>query len=456
MSRTINLTVLSCPLFQTFIVRVFVSPTHSAPPSSMTRFLGSWFGAFPFALSEVNGRLRAKDSTGDSRLYAARPIGVPPFAKSKNECLVRDSMLAPARKKLIETVDTAVKEREESLALVTGQASSVLGGVCSNETDFTGSLKRYFREILADVVHEKSMFSGDGTLWLEESLGVTSRHRNMRSHYRETEGNVDECRAQRNGLEYDSYLSHRDYAVAQRSLVADAALVYTHTRSLNTLMDHMENLGHTSAPYVEGLAVELLPFQSQTVQWATEREQTPGGIQTFLSAKLPASACAGIDLYYNFVTGKISREKPHVVRGGIIAEQMGLGKTVISLATILRNPAPPLPESGSSVSSINVTPAISSGAAFWDPDLYSRTSTSKKKRGSIISRGTLVVVSCWIKLTAVWLACCCSLTYTATLCLCLFLVSVQRLSCWPVDRRSQVQVEGSRPGIFLSWRGTQA
>jgi SNF2 family DNA or RNA helicase len=168
----------------------------------------------------------------------------------------------------------------------------------------------------------------------------------------------------------------------------------------------MEDLGHASAPYVEGLTVDLLPFQSQTVGWATEREQTPGGIQAFLSTKLPnqdlnynsflSTKLPNQDLNYNFVTGKLSHDKPHLVRGGIIAEQMGLGKTVISLALILRNPAPALPESGSATSSIDALPTISAGATFWDPDLYSRTSASKKKRGRIISRGTLVVVRCWM------------------------------------------------------------
>jgi SNF2 family DNA or RNA helicase len=157
-------------------------------------------------------------------------------------------------------------------------------------------------------------------------------------------------------------------------------------------LDHLENLGHAAAPFVEGLAVELLPFQSQTVQWATEREQTPGGVNAFLWTKLPSVSQPNTDLYFSPILEELTVTKPMLARGGIIAEQMGLGKTVISLALILRNPAPPLPVSGTAIASINVTPAISAGAAFWDPDLYSRTSASKKKRGRIISRGTLVVV----------------------------------------------------------------
>jgi hypothetical protein len=325
-------------------------------------------------------------------------IGIPPFRKTFTQCRIHLISITSTTEKLIGTLDNLTKDRETSLALEASKGLSVLGGVCSSETDFAGSIKRYFREILADVVHGKSMSRFDGdqqeALWLDESLGVTSRHRKMRTYHQETDGLVGEpLNHFRYKMEYDSYLSHRDYALAQQSLVGNAAQVFKSTQNLGALMDHMENLGHAAAPYVEGLTVELLPFQSQTVGWATEREQTPGGIQAFLSTKLPTSTFPTQDLFYNFVTGKISRDKPHLVRGGIIAEQMGLGKTVISLALILRNPAPALPESGSAVASINVIPTVSAGTAFWDPDLHFRTSATKKKRGNIISRGTLVVVS---------------------------------------------------------------
>jgi SNF2 family DNA or RNA helicase len=195
---------------------------------------------------------------------------------------------------------------------------------------------------------------------------------------------------------YASILSGEEYPFAMTSMRKDAKRIHDKTKTLNGLMDHLENLGHAVAPFVEGLAVELLPFQSQTVQWATEREQTPGGVNAFLWTKLPSLAQPHTDLYFSPILEELTVTKPQLARGGIIAEQMGLGKTVISLALILRNPAPPLPVSGTAIASINVTPAISSGAAFWDPDLYSRTSASKKKRGQIISRGTLVVVRSWM------------------------------------------------------------
>jgi hypothetical protein len=116
-------------------------------------------------------------------------------------------------------------------------------------------------------------------------------------------------------------------------------------------------------------------------------KQTPRGVNAFLWTKLPSIAQSNTELYFSPILEDLTTTKPKPARGGIIAEQMGLGKIVISPALILRNPAPPLPVSGTALSSINATPAISSGAAFWDHDMYTRTSASKKKCGRMISRG---------------------------------------------------------------------
>jgi hypothetical protein len=412
-----GLTPLSFLIFlnQKFTLRVFVNiavpgssrsspPRSLTPPSYLTQFLATWFGVVPFPLADVSGLIRA-----DSEALAFRyqpSVPVPPFR-------LREGILDAASKKKDEMAKIHNKiadQRAGTFALESGTGCSILGGLCTNETDFAGTLKRYCREILPDVVaHESSNFN----LGLAENgFGIVSRHRSMRQDQKWVVpfgcGEEIPPPSETNLHNFDYFLSSKQYAFAVESMKDDARKVWEKTTTLNGLMDHLENLGHATAPFVEGLAVELLPFQSQTVQWATEREHTPGGINAFLWTKLPSVAQPNTDLYFSPILEKLTTTKPKLARGGIIAEQMGLGKTVISLAMILRNPAPPLPASGTAVSSINVTPAISSGAAFWDPDLYSRTSASKKKRGSIISRGTLVVVSresCvgfWVALLLDW------------------------------------------------------
>ena len=127
-----------------------------------------------------------------------------------------------------------------------------------------------------------------------------------------------------------------------------------------------------------------------------------GGIQRFFWAKLPkqngkppvfkgskvVQKCE--QLYFNPIINKFRKSPPRLVRGGFIAEEMGLGKTVITLALILKNPAPALPASGSPVQALAKLPSTTA----WDKELHQNTpSSASKLRGSLISRGTLVIVS---------------------------------------------------------------
>lgn len=77
-------------------------------------------------------------------------------------------------------------------------------------------------------------------------------------------------------------------------------------------------------------------------------------------------------------------------------------KTVISLALILKHPAPQLPISGSNVSALTTAPAPSDERdPKWDMGLYARASAGIPKRGSILSRGTLVI--CPVSLVGQWI-----------------------------------------------------
>ena len=76
------------------------------------------------------------------------------------------------------------------------------------------------------------------------------------------------------------------------------------------------------------------------------------------------------------------------------------GKTVISLALILRNPAPTYPVSGSSSSSLKGTIGTT-GQPFWDPSPAAPTKHDNNKEGAILSRGTLVV--CTVSLVGQWI-----------------------------------------------------
>ena len=102
--------------------------------------------------------------------------------------------------------------------------------------------------------------------------------------------------------------------------------------------------------------------------------------------KLPDDPTSELqDLYFNPMIQQFRRGPPGVVRGGIIAEETGLGKTLISLALILKHPAPELPASGSLTSEFDIEGVPSK--------LDKPTLMGNDKTGSILSRGTLVIVS---------------------------------------------------------------
>ena len=201
----------------------------------------------------------------------------------------------------------------------------------------------------------------------------------------------------------DAILGYQTSAAAEHCFVDDARKCKEiYNVSIKDVMLQVENLGHESEDCVEGLKIDLLDFQRQSLKWALERELTPGGVQSFFWPKLPTPAGQG-DLYYNPLMNSFRKDKPALVRGGIIAEQMGLGKTVISLALILKNPAPAFPLSGSPISELQKKDPNNgaSGNRFWDKTLYEKTSIRSKKTGSIICRGTLVV--CPVSLVGQWI-----------------------------------------------------
>lgn len=128
----------------------------------------------------------------------------------------------------------------------------------------------------------------------------------------------------------------------------------------------------------------------------------PGGIQSFFWSKVSND----LPLYYNPILHQFGEDPPAVVRGGFLAQEMGLGKTVISLALILKNPAPANPPSGTPISMLETAnpPPMAAAAATttslggyndvetgWNKDLYKNTSGINNKRGSILCGGTLVV-----------------------------------------------------------------
>lgn len=109
---------------------------------------------------------------------------------------------------------------------------------------------------------------------------------------------------------------------------------------------------------ISGVESTLYPFQKRAVQWLLRREGvewSPGeGVRTVAKSDetmisnsfMPVRDYAGLTCYINHVLGLVTldvtpfKEAEQQIKGGILAEEMGLGKTVemISLITLHQRP----------------------------------------------------------------------------------------------------------------------
>ncbi|CAM9847939.1 unnamed protein product, partial [Phaeothamnion confervicola] len=125
-------------------------------------------------------------------------------------------------------------------------------------------------------------------------------------------------------------------------------------------------------PQPSEIRPELFDFQRSTVQWMLDRERDEAGINGFFWQRrdwADTAEAGGSPLYYFPLAGEFRLTRPPLVRGGLLAEEMGLGKTVEILSLIVRNR--------------RVIPA--------DAELDSH-GRPVDDRGRLLSRGTLIVV----------------------------------------------------------------
>ncbi len=283
--------------------------------------LGAWVGVEPFPLHTLGRSIRAYSSIGDKWFWEN---AFPPFQLTKEE---NAQLVESAQAEMQDAVTNYNKQIDLSCAKLSLHSSNgdscCLGGICPAINTFAAFLRRYFAEILPDqaLYHLTTWSKRESeslVSWKGRAAGITSHHRVM---YNTKSENRDKFRY----LSMVSFLQNQDIPLAFTNLAKDSLrAVQRTTTSINGILVHLENLGHEEAPFVEGLNVELLPFQRQTLQWALERETTTDGLYSFLSAKLPLME----GVYYHPVTESVNMKKPKLVRGGIIADEMGLGKTV--------------------------------------------------------------------------------------------------------------------------------
>lgn len=112
----------------------------------------------------------------------------------------------------------------------------------------------------------------------------------------------------------------------------------TYQFSLAGLLKYAESSGYDYSSYIRptGLAVELFDFQKSTYSWMLDQERMERGLNSFFweEWKYPSAS-----IFYFPLAGEFRLKRPPHASGGLLCEEMGLGKTVEVIALILGNPA---------------------------------------------------------------------------------------------------------------------
>lgn len=113
--------------------------------------------------------------------------------------------------------------------------------------------------------------------------------------------------------------------------------------SASGLLRRVESIGYASLTEEQRenvkkrLTVDLYPFQEQTVRWMLDKENDEYSINEHFWEERSFTDSAngkGGHFYYFPKAGEVRLHRPPQTRGGMVTEEMGLGKTVEALAVI--------------------------------------------------------------------------------------------------------------------------
>eukprot|EP00943_MAST-04B_sp_MAST-4B-sp1_P009028 g9028.t1 len=109
--------------------------------------------------------------------------------------------------------------------------------------------------------------------------------------------------------------------------------------TLPGLLKDQEHPGYRSIDQPDGIALTLKEYQRQTIAWMEDQESLSNGLNSLFWEKRQWLDSAGKHdvFYYMPSAGELRLEQPPMVWGGLLCEEMGLGKTVEIVSCILND-----------------------------------------------------------------------------------------------------------------------
>jgi hypothetical protein len=324
---------ISHPFITIFAQKILISITlniqafrASLKVKCLASLLGAWYSMLPFKLSELTIGLPAgrNKTTAEKSSFVKNETGIRPRPIPAQRMELENELDEDKYQALIDYKNEA-SGIKSSLSFISSSGKARNGGIVDDDVSFKGTLRRFFRENLTDNYTAlcEYGFNSLGLSPVGKKLGIISTHRPMSGQ--------SSLLSMNNTHGLKSYLSEEDLDICHRYLSEQLIARKREATGINGIMTQLENLHHQPVDHVEGFidTLQLLDFQREAVQWASERERVEGGIQSFLWTKLPSAyryvtdkKMVPVDVYYSPILDTFTMDKPLDIRGGIIAEQM--------------------------------------------------------------------------------------------------------------------------------------
>jgi hypothetical protein len=192
--------------------------------ASVSRVLALFFDVLPFRIRDLTPA-RATVTTFEQRQYRNSKWPDAPVAPWK----ITPDMIAdasPAEEQAVAENNFFVSERLKSNTFLPSTGDNCAGGGCEATFTFSGTMKRFFLETLAEDAHSvcACRWSGEKFTWAMRNLGIISHHRRM-------DVNNSGRYVERSPKKFCSYVSEEDIPLLRDNIGDELSKVFERTKN---------------------------------------------------------------------------------------------------------------------------------------------------------------------------------------------------------------------------------